>query len=388
MPPKRAPAAPGSPYPRFARPSASECVAALAALEAMHPTAAAGGCDGPPSWTVMDSLVREGVVGRRARGRLVAMRADPPLSLPRLSSPPQVRTILSQNTTDATSARAFAELKRRFPTWPAVLQAPAASVADSIRVGGLADRKAAVVQAMLKAVKAETGDCELEHVRGWETEKARAYLTAFNGVGPKTASCVLAFALGRPDFPVDTHVHRIATAVLGWAPKSATRDTAHVHLNGRVPDAVKVRLHVLLVEHGKRCPVCGGGRGLEGGCTLRSAVAAARNEGGAPPPTAPSPPRAKTKREPKPEPAATPPSKRVKAEPGVGLSPALALFSPTGGRHRPPARTPAAGVAGPTAEASPVKRVKREPESGAKGVGGGGGVGLATPGGGRARRRL
>jgi endonuclease-3 len=349
MPPKRAPAAPGSPYPKFARPSASECVAALAALEAMHPTAAADGCDGPPSWTVMDSLVREGVVGRRARGRLVATRADPPLSLPRLSSPPQVRTILSQNTTDATSARAFAELKRRFPTWPAVLQAPAASVADSIRVGGLADRKAAVVQAMLKAVKAETGDCELEHVRGWETENARAYLTAFNGVGPNTASCVLAFALGRPDFPVDTHVHRIATAVLGWAPKSATRDTAHVHLNGRVPDAVKVRLHVLLVEHGKRCPVCGGGGGgwKEGARCGRRSPRRGRRVG---PRRRPRPLRRAPKRN-----ASPSPSRRRRRRPS-GSKPSPASASPP---RSPSFRPPAAATARPHARRPRAWRGRR-----------------------------
>lgn len=245
-----------------------------------------------------------------------------------------VRTILSQNTTDATSFRAFLNLKQAFPEWEAVRTANPAALADAIRAGGLADRKAAVIQTVLNAVYKETGSTSLDHLRSWPDDRVKEYLTSFNGVGPKTASCVLAFALARPDFPVDTHVHRLATSVLGWAPKAADREAAYAHLNARVPDAIKIRLHVLLVEHGKKCVACGGGRAAGGSpitkCSLRSAVAAAK---------------------------------------GTTDRSSTGLQSPV----PPPRRTPAAGVVKPEPGASPVKRKEAGP----------------TPrGGGRAKRRL
>ena len=255
-------------------------------------------------------------------------------------SPPhtqQVRTILSQNTTDTTSMRAFVTLKAQYPTWESVRTAKAADVADAIRAGGLADRKAAVIQTVLDSVHADTGATSLEHVRSWTSEAVKEYLCAFNGIGPKTASCVLAFALARPDFPVDTHVHRLATSVLGWAPKGAGREGVYAHLNARVPDDIKIRLHMLLVEHGKRCATCGGGRAAGSSpvkhCTLRSAIAAARD------------------------------SDRS----------ATGMQSPAPPRKRAGRATPAVGVVKPEPGASPVKRKE--------------GGGVATPGG-RARRRL
>ena len=80
--------------------------------------------------------------------------------------------------------------------------------------------------------------------------QSRAELCRFKGVGPKTASCVMLFELQRQDFPVDTHVWKIAIA-LGWVPKSASRDQTYEHLNEIVPDEIKYELHVLLVRHGK-----------------------------------------------------------------------------------------------------------------------------------------
>lgn len=60
----------------------------------------------------------------------------------------------------------------------------------------------------------------LEHLRGLPTDDVKASLRRFKGVGPKTVSCVLLFTLGRAEFPVDTHVWRIAKR-LGWVPAHA-----------------------------------------------------------------------------------------------------------------------------------------------------------------------
>lgn len=161
-----------------------------------------------------------------------------------------VGTILSQNTTDVNSHRAFCSLKTRFPTWDSVLHAQPVDVEDAIRSGGLAATKTARVQSILQTLQAERGELSLEYVRQMPDDAVKSELRRFKGVGAKTISCVLMFCLMRPDFPVDTHVWKIALA-LGWVPKSADRDQTYEHLNGRVPADIKYALHVMLVEHGK-----------------------------------------------------------------------------------------------------------------------------------------
>jgi hypothetical protein len=107
-------------------------------------------------------------------------------------------------------------------------------------------------------------------LRALPTEQAQAELLAFNGVGPKTVACVLMFCMARAEFPVDTHVWHIAKK-LGWCAPSASREACYEHLNKRVPDECKFALHVLLVEHGKRCRRCAKGalqKAEQGACPL------------------------------------------------------------------------------------------------------------------------
>lgn len=167
-----------------------------------------------------------------------------------------IRTLLSQNTTDITSIRAFKTLKERFPTWEAVLQAPNQEIEDAIRVGGLAAIKTERMKTLLATLKEEQGACCLEWLRHEPTDAIKTFLARFKGIGPKTVSCVLLFCLGRSDFPVDTHVHQISK-FLNWCPSTCSREQCYEHLNILVPDGVKYELHVLLVQHGKQCPSCG-----------------------------------------------------------------------------------------------------------------------------------
>lgn len=167
-----------------------------------------------------------------------------------------VRTMLSQNTTDKTSIRAFKSLKAQFPTWAAVLAAPDKDVEDAIRVGGLAAIKTRRIKEVLERLKEEReGEISLEWLKQESTETVKEWLSQLSGVGPKTVSCVLLFCLNRPDFPVDTHVWNISRH-LGWCPPNASREDCYHHMNKLVPDDVKFELHVLLVEHGKLCGAC------------------------------------------------------------------------------------------------------------------------------------
>lgn len=166
-----------------------------------------------------------------------------------------VRTILSQNTTDKTSIKAFKKLKETFPEWEAVRVSPNRDVENAIREGGLSEIKTERIKLLLNHLKSTRNECCLEWLREKDTDFVKEYLGQFKGVGPKTISCTLMFALHRDDFPVDTHVLRISKD-LGWVPKSASREDAYHHLNERIPDDVKYDLHVLLVEHGKTCKYC------------------------------------------------------------------------------------------------------------------------------------
>ncbi|KAF3355720.1 hypothetical protein VdG1_04012 [Verticillium dahliae VDG1] len=150
---------------------------------------------------------------------------------------------------------------------PSVLDA---LLQEAIKCGGLAAVKSKVILGILAQAKARYGAYSLDHMFGRTDDEAMRELLAFQGVGPKTASCVLLFCLRRESFAVDTHVWRI-TGLLGWRPQSASRDETYAHLDVRIPDEDKYGLHILLVKHGKVCHECkAGGKNL-GKCALRKA---------------------------------------------------------------------------------------------------------------------
>ena len=174
-----------------------------------------------------------------------------------------IATILSQNTTGATARQAFAELSRRFPAWEDLPAADTDRLADAIRVAGLAETRARRLQAIVSLVIEEFGEASLEVLRDWPDDAVVRYLTGFEGVGPKTAACVLLFAMARDVFPVDTHVWRICRR-LGWVPDSSSRNATFDALAEEVPPDLRHGLHVLLIRlgrevcraHAPRCDDC------------------------------------------------------------------------------------------------------------------------------------
>jgi endonuclease III len=178
-----------------------------------------------------------------------------------------VSTILSQNTSDTNSARAFASLRRRFPTWNDVREAQTEAVADAIRSGGLAEQKAPRIQhALAQILDSENPDTNvaLQHrLETLELESALGELTPLPGIGPKTAACVLLFAVGLPAIPVDTHVHRVSKRI-GLISAKTNADKAHIELARIVPADRAYDFHVYLIRHGRevckarspRCEAC------------------------------------------------------------------------------------------------------------------------------------
>ena len=159
-------------------------------------------------------------------------------------------TLLSQHTSDINSGRAFAQLKQRMPTWDQVAASPVSEVADAIRPGGIAGVKARRIKQVLAEVSEREGRLDLERLHSLADAEAFAYLCSFHGVGPKTAACVLVFSMGRPAFPIDTHVHRV-TRRLGLIPDSASADAAHRLLEPAVPPELRYEFHVQLIRHGR-----------------------------------------------------------------------------------------------------------------------------------------
>jgi len=191
-----------------------------------------------------------------------------------------VSTILSQNTNDANRDVAFGRLRQRFPSWQEVLRADTDAVVDAIRPAGLANQKAPCIQGALRSILAERGDLELEFLRDWPVDEAKAWLSSLHGVGPKTAAIVLLFALGRPAFPVDTHIHRVSGR-LGLIGPRVTREKAHDLLENLIPSEHYYSYHLNLIRHGRQ--ICQARRPKCEACVLtdlcdyyREAVAQAR----------------------------------------------------------------------------------------------------------------
>lgn len=178
-----------------------------------------------------------------------------------------VATILSQHTSDINTDRSFRSLRARFPTWPEVIAAPAAEVADAIRSGGLANLKAPRIQFALSTLLQRFGSFSLDGLAQLPIPEARAALTSIAGVGPKTASCVLLFSLGMPAMPVDTHVHRV-TRRIGLIPDRMGADAAHAaleeSLRGNRDETYAFHMH--LIHHGRT--ICAARRPLCGECAL------------------------------------------------------------------------------------------------------------------------
>ncbi len=169
-------------------------------------------------------------------------------------------TILSQNTNDVNRDRAYADLRRRFPSWDEVADAPVGAIARAIERGGLGPTKAPRIKKVLRSIREAGTALDGRALRGLADEMLWRMLMSLPGVGPKTAACVLLFSLDRPFFPVDTHVHRIAVR-LGLVPPRADPVVAQALLQRAVPDELVYELHMNLIRHGRhvcvaRGPLC------------------------------------------------------------------------------------------------------------------------------------
>ncbi len=181
-----------------------------------------------------------------------------------------ILTVLSQSTNDRNRDVAYLRLRRRFASWEAVRDAALPEVEDAIRPGGISRVKSARIQAILRALP---DPVSLDDLADEPVGAARARLCALPGVGCKTAACVLLFAFGMRDVPVDTHVSRVATR-LGLLRPGAPFEELHDDLLAMTPHGQELELHVNLLRHGRR--TCHARRPCCGECALRRTCPSAR----------------------------------------------------------------------------------------------------------------
>lgn len=174
-------------------------------------------------------------------------------------------TVLTQHTSDLNAERAFIQLRETIPTWEEVIVADQQAIADAIFHGGMSNQKSKRIKDILAKILERHGDLEIEFLRNYELEDARKWLVELPGVGPKTAAVVMAFALGMPAFPVDTHIHRVSKR-LGLIEEKTTADAAHEIMERQVRPELRFQLHMQMITHGRQ--ICKARRPLCGECPL------------------------------------------------------------------------------------------------------------------------
>ncbi len=201
----------------------------------------------------------------REQAQIIYTRLEESFGLPEWRDPlpaidELVSTILSQNTNDRNRDVAFYRLRAKYPTWEEVRDADPAGVIEAVRPAGLANQKGPRIQEVLRQISAERGDLDLGFLRDWPPAQVHAWLTRFNGVGPKTAAIVMVFSLGIPAFPVDTHIYRVSGR-LGLRPDAMTVEQAHPYLAGLFDPRTYGPAHLNLIRLGReicsaRKPAC------------------------------------------------------------------------------------------------------------------------------------
>jgi len=160
-----------------------------------------------------------------------------------------IATILSQNTNDKNSYRAFQNLKGKYHAWKDVAELRTSQIEKLIKVAGLGKQKSKAIKNLLVSLIKEKEEVSLEHLRKMKNDEILNELIEFPGIGVKTASCVLLFSLRRNVCPVDTHVHRTLNRI-GIVRTSSPGKTFY-SINKNLPEKVAHSFHTNLIRLGR-----------------------------------------------------------------------------------------------------------------------------------------
>lgn len=173
-----------------------------------------------------------------------------------------IGTILSQNTNDNNSYKAYKNLKENFKNWDQLAQLKPAQIEKYIKIAGLGKQKSRSIYEILQSLKQKQRTVTLNHIKNNSDEEILEELTSYKGVGVKTASCVLLFSLGRNVCPVDTHVHRTLNRI-GFVKTNNPEKTFYDILD-KIPEKTAHSFHTNLIRLGREvckptnpnCAVC------------------------------------------------------------------------------------------------------------------------------------
>jgi endonuclease-3 len=183
-----------------------------------------------------------------------------------------IGTILSQNTNDGNSYKAYQSLKEKFNNWEDVAELPRVKIERLIKVAGLGKQKSKAIKNVLNGLRKKRGKISLDYLKKLDDESVINELIKFDGVGVKTASCVLLFSMNRNICPVDTHVHRTLNRI--GIVNTTSPDKTFNEILGNIPDGAVHEFHTNLIRLGREickpskpnCSICP----VETICTFKS----------------------------------------------------------------------------------------------------------------------
>lgn len=240
-----------SPFQNFARPTDAECWYAHRILDGMH------------GETVKDNFA-----------------SDVDASLYPHVMDAMVVAALSQATSWNNAKRAMANMDLVYGSrfaYDEIVQGGMEKLQQALWPGGMQNRKAAILLGLLEQVKHRHGRWDLDFLFDADDDEVMKELLQYKGIGPKCAHCVMSICLSRTTFAVDTHIYRIS-GLWGWRPESATPQQAQLHLDARIPNALKFSIHYLLIVHGRECTHCRGGAKRASDCETLEKIRNAMKE--------------------------------------------------------------------------------------------------------------
>lgn len=173
-----------------------------------------------------------------------------------------IATILSQNTNDKNSYKAYIRLKENFLNWDMAAKAGIEEIEEPIKPAGFSSPKARSIRDFLNYLKEVHGKISLDYLSDMSNDEAIESLTSHKGIGIKTASCVLMFGLHRNICPVDRHIFRVFNRM--GIIKTTTPEKTSIILNQHLPEGIAHSLHANLIRFGREicrqslpnCSIC------------------------------------------------------------------------------------------------------------------------------------